>query len=349
MWQDDKFYTDKEGKHTTASILSTEAGFNIVPTPANNIVVEVEEVSFRFARFYATNMAKDSYNPVERDLNIMGAYCVLAKCIPVEVGVDTKEDSIKKEELLGGIVCIPHTLYIETLGSVKSVLSTYLLVHGEHRHEGLAKSIIMATVKEGYARGIQLGYHWLKESKSKAAIRSLSWYRPLLPAKAAKQDYQLIKDADYTLPTIEPEYTINYTKIEDFETFASTASIRLQPTTEEFLSLSNILIFYTVKHNDIIVAILSYRPFTIIKPKITCYSVQLCYFDCLKGHAIAALTLLFQILQQKGFVAIHGVFMSQLSYTVGILKISLTPALNIDFYNLAHPGILNSGCALLYI
>jgi hypothetical protein len=294
--------------------------------------VGIETISEEHLDFYSKHAKTDSYNPLENKLNLTQAYCVV----------------IRKEGILAIMVSIPHTIFINPLGLMKTVISTYLLVHTDYRTSKVGQAIVMAAIKEGYVRKINMGYHWITNStKSPSSIDTKNWYRPLVVKKAKISEYGFIKGADYSLSPLKG-YSIKKSVVENFVKISSNKVIKLAPTEEELELLSNVITFLTVYKDNIPVGIVGYRPFPIIKPHLKIHPVQLCYFDSTTDLEVDVLSTLFNKLKDDGIIAIHGVVMSGIDKTISKLFLSICGDITLDFYGLNHTAKDCTRISMLY-
>jgi hypothetical protein len=324
-----------ESKNEEISFSSPIIPFTEIPLPLKNITVTSEIITEEHQNFCSKHSG-DSYNPIELKLNAVGSYCVTIRA---------------PSTILGQIICIPHTIWVEGIGAVKTALSTYLVVHTKFRGMKLAQSVIMAAMKEAYIKQINMGHHWIKDQREELSIKSAAWYRPLLIKKARALDYEIIKKTDYTLLGDE-KCRAQGSFASDFSYIESNSNIRLVPNSEELEKLTEVITFLTILYHKEppclsdcgycvncvgkIIGIVGYRPFTIVKPGLTFEACQLCYFDSLPSLAATVLTETFIYLKHLRFVAVHGVFMSGIDKVADKMCLSITNDMFLDFYNLKH-------------
>jgi hypothetical protein len=332
MWTDKELAIDWVGGQQLKLVEPNFPAVSLALPPGLSLrerPIEAENIKFSTD----ANIMSDNFSPIIPD-------------IPGYV-VELRDDS----NLLGQIVSVGHGLQLRGVGSVRTVISTFLLVTPEHQHKKLAAHLIRGAINEGRRQGAQMGYHWIRKRRTASAIVTLSWYRPLNIAVARRSDYGLDPKVDYSYPKVEAGYEILPTTVSDFENFESDCHIRLNPTDMDFLILTRAVTFITIRYHNNIVGIVGYRPFPIIKPflGLNINSVLVAYYDSLSQHAVTIMTLVFKLFKSKGYTAAHGVFMSSLSSAASPLAMALSDKVSVDFYNLAQPGLKISKVALLYI
>jgi len=335
MWNDDRMFTDTKGTDKI-QVFSDKFGFPSIPIP-DECSIEIKDIIKNNVDFStAASSDEEAYNPIDIKLSLSGAYTV---------------ELVKKSKICGQIISIPNSIFLKGHGKETSILSTHLLIDSKYRNKRFAEALILTTVKESFDRKILIGYHWIKQSKTKSAIKSYCWFRPLDLGKCLKADYELLKMTSYVLPIEENGISVSKSIALDFEKIKSSTEIRLLLSEEELVKISNVITFLTVKLNDQIIGIVGYRKFIIIKPKlnITVTAAQICYFDSSSHRGITVLTRIMHILKNDGYVAVHGVFMSSIGETINELKLSITAEIYIDFCNVAQPEFKINDIALLYI
>ncbi len=335
MWSDDKMFADNNGVDKI-QIFSDKFGFPTIPLP-ENCSITISNIGIKNVDFSNSNYDNDDgYNPVDENLKMTGAYVV-----------ELNHDLVLK----GQIISIPNTLFLRGYGIQTSILSTHLLVSPDNRNRRFAESLILSTVKEAFDRKYLIGYHWIKQSKTKSSIESYCWYRPLHIGECLKAEYELKKGVSYNLPLDNKDIITSITVSSDFKNLKSATQIRLHLSDEELDKISKVITFITFKRNNEIVGIVGYRKFDIIKRnlKLTVKAALISYFDCSKNWSIDILTKMMRILTKEKFSSVHGVLMSNLADAYEELKLTLTDQMYLDFCNVGQPGFKMRDIAVLYI
>jgi GNAT superfamily N-acetyltransferase len=339
MWKSDRMAVGRK-ESDEVGILSTKAKFSLDDIKLEEgKVIRIDEVNTRndvFCHFACSEM--DEYNPVDVDIKDTGAYAV------------TIEEE-KTNSIIGQLISIPHTVFLSAYGKLDTVISTWLLVDPEHRSRKIAEALILGAIREGYDRNIKMGYHWVKDSKTDSGIKTLAWFRPLNLGLAKKCDYEIAKSEDYSIPRTSTKCRVYKTKHEDFGKIKSRTEMRFFPSEEALDSYKDIITFITVKTDGVVVGIVGYRKFPVVKTKLhrTNNAVQISYFDASVDHASDVMSKALQVLKDEKFVAAHGVFMSSMGKVVKSHVLSIVAPLYLDFYNFAHPEYKISDVAVLYV
>lgn len=341
MWKSDIMFVDKNGESVTPEILSKNFGIPedaIIKSENEYIISETmteEHVNFS----NSADSKSNGYNPLSLEVR---------KMLPFVVTIREKSD----DKILGQIVSIPHSIFINKIGVVNTVISTWLLVELKNRLKRLASALILKTINTGYEKQINMGYHWISNSKTASAIKTFAWYRPLNLSSAKKFKYEIKKSTDYSIPKDEnPDNLLVKSSHSDFMNINSCSQIRFMPSKKNFKAISKVIKFLSVKIGESVVGIIGYRDFNIFRPKTnkTIKAVQISYFDCKSDCTTMVLSKAFKLFINLGYIAVHGVFMSSMGNSVIDLKISMVKPMYLDFYNFAHPKFKISQIAVLYV
>ena len=334
MWSNEKMQSHIQGD-LKLQILAEEFKLDPVKLSENTSITtkNITQINVNFL----DSIREDNLNYVKLDIDLSktGSYIL---------------ELIKNEEIIGQVVNIPCCMYLKDVGVKKSVLSTHLIIKPELRNKRYAESLICSSMKLMFEKNINFGYHWIENSRTKFAIESYFWYRPISLSKIHGKGYDLIKGESYHIPTIDLSVKFQKTVRQDFISIKSRSKIRLLPEAEQLELLFNVINFYTIIFEDKVIGIIGYRKFDIIKPdnKIL-NSCQLCYFDCTFGYQEKVFITLLHHLKNQNYCAIHGVLMSNLDLIMESMKFTITNIAYLDFFNLSHPNLKNNEISLLYI
>lgn len=339
------------GNELKMKVLSEEFDLPIpLPELTYITVTHITENNVNFLNLASKN--EEGYNPMDYKLADTGSF-VVSLCKSKDKIKDENENIILPQipTIIGQIIAIPSNIYMRGLGERNSILSTHLIVDPQERNKRCAEPIILNTIKEAFTRNIKIGYHWITDKRTKFAIETYHWYRPLSLSKVTNKGYQVHSGISYQPPTGFNEVTHSISIAKDFKDLKSIPLIRLIPTQEQLDLLSQCITFLTFRVDNTVIGIVGYRKFDIIKTvsKISIDAVQLSYFDTTTGMENKVFTNLLHILKKLNYAALHGILMSNLFTLINKHHIHLSSQGYLDFFNISHPNLQITDIALLYV
>jgi hypothetical protein len=248
---------------------------------------------------------------------------------------------LETDKYLGFAVSVPHNICLKEISNkqiISTGLTTHLTVSLKYRKERLAEILIKRIIYEGYLNKIFTGYHYISIPKTTQNIVVYAYFRPLNIEEAKLSGYE-ISNQDFNLDTVDKEYKLRSSNLQDFEFIQKIKrNLNIHMNDVTFQNLNIDCEMYTFFHNSEIIGIVIVKPILlyISKTQKICNVARIVYLEMLDKHTQPILTQLIDLLSKKNYVVMSGICFGNLNneYVKESTGIITSGKLYLDFYNL---------------